>query len=66
MEKFIEDPRHIEIKLLEIVKEKPVTYLKRLFGTKETSEIGEETPSPFATDELRESMGQLLYKLQKL
>lgn len=59
MEKFIEDPRHIEIQIVGDsfgnachLSERDCSIQRR------HQKLAEETPSPFMTDELREKMGE--------
>jgi len=63
MEKFIEDPRHIEIQVAGDqfgnachLSERDCSVQRR------HQKLVEETPSPFMTDELREAMGQAAIK----
>jgi acetyl-CoA carboxylase biotin carboxylase subunit len=50
--KLIEEPRHIEISLVETLWK--ACYLsERLFRSTSSPKLTEETPSPFMTDELR-------------
>ena len=59
MEKFIEDPRHIEIQIIGDSKGKACHLSERDCSVQRRHQkLVEETPSPFMTDELRESMGQ--------
>ena len=58
MEKFIEDPRHIEIQIIGDSKGKACHLSERDCSVQRRHQkLVEETPSPFMTDELRESMG---------
>lgn len=63
MEKFIEDPRHIEIQIVGDqfgtvchLSERDCSIQRR------HQKLMEETPSPFMTDELREQMGEAAIK----
>lgn len=59
MEKFIEEPRHIEIQIAGDVKGKACHMSERDCSIQRRHQkLVEETPSPFMTDELREKMGQ--------
>ena len=67
MEKFIEDPRHIEIQIAGDqfgnachLSERDCSIQRR------HQKLVEETPSPFMTDDLRKKMGKLLKKRPKL
>ncbi len=58
MEKFIEDPRHIEIQIAGDSNGKACHLSERDCSIQRRHQkLTEETPSPFMTDELRESMG---------
>lgn len=66
MEKFIEDPRHIEIQIAGDqygnachLSERDCSIQRR------HQKLVEETPSPFMTDELREKMGEAAIKATK-
>ena len=66
MEKFIEDPRHIEIQIAGDqfgnachLSERDCSIQRR------HQKLVEETPSPFMTDELREAMGVAAIKATK-
>ncbi len=66
MEKFIEEPRHIEIQIAGDqygnvchLSERDCSIQRR------HQKLVEETPSPFMTDELREAMGQAAIKAAK-
>jgi acetyl-CoA carboxylase biotin carboxylase subunit len=66
MEKFIEEPRHIEIQIAGDqlgnachLSERDCSIQRR------HQKLVEETPSPFMTDELREAMGQAAIKATK-
>ena len=59
MEKFIEEPRHIEIQIAGDVNGKACHLSERDCSIQRRHQkLVEETPSPFMTDELREKMGQ--------
>jgi acetyl-CoA carboxylase biotin carboxylase subunit len=59
MEKFIEEPRHIEIQIAGDKKGKACHMSERDCSIQRRHQkLVEETPSPFMTDELREKMGQ--------
>jgi acetyl-CoA carboxylase, biotin carboxylase subunit len=59
MEKFIEDPRHIEIQIVGDSSGKACHLSERDCSVQRRHQkLVEETPSPFMTDELREAMGQ--------
>lgn len=59
MEKFIEDPRHIEIQIACDQNGKACHLSERDCSIQRRHQkLVEETPSPFMTDELREQMGQ--------
>ena len=59
MEKFIEEPRHIEIQIASDQKGKACHLSERDCSIQRRHQkLVEETPSPFMTDELREKMGQ--------
>ena len=59
MEKFIEEPRHIEIQVASDQKGKACHLSERDCSIQRRHQkLVEETPSPFMTDELREKMGQ--------
>ena len=58
MEKFIEDPRHIEIQIIGDSTGKACHLSERDCSIQRRHQkLVEETPSPFMTDELREAMG---------
>ncbi len=66
MEKFIEDPRHIEIQIIgdqygaaAHLSERDCSVQRR------HQKLVEETPSPFMTDELRTAMGEAAVKAAK-
>jgi acetyl-CoA carboxylase biotin carboxylase subunit len=59
MEKFIEEPRHIEIQIASDQTGKACHLSERDCSIQRRHQkLVEETPSPFMTDELREQMGQ--------
>lgn len=59
MEKFIEDPRHIEIQIIGDSNGNACHLSERDCSVQRRHQkLVEETPSPFMTDELREAMGQ--------
>lgn len=59
MEKFIEEPRHIEIQIAGDKKGKACHMSERDCSIQRRHQkLVEETPSPYMTDELREKMGQ--------
>lgn len=59
MEKFVEDPRHIEIQIAGDQYGKACHLSERDCSIQRRHQkLVEETPSPFMTDELREKMGQ--------
>ena len=59
MEKFIEDPRHIEIQIIGDSSGKACHLSERDCSIQRRHQkLVEETPSPFMTDELREAMGK--------
>ena len=63
MEKFIEDPRHIEIQIIGDSNGKACHLSERDCSVQRRHQkLVEETPSPFMTDELREKMGQAAVK----
>ena len=63
MEKFIEDPRHIEIQIIGDSNGKACHLSERDCSVQRRHQkLVEETPSPFMTDELREQMGQAAVK----
>lgn len=66
IEKFVEDPRHIEIQIagdqygtVAHLSERDCSIQRRM------QKLVEESPSPFADDELREKMGQAAIKAAK-
>ncbi|MCB0760633.1 MAG: acetyl-CoA carboxylase biotin carboxylase subunit [Flavobacteriales bacterium] len=59
MEKFIEEPRHIEIQIAGDQRGKACHLSERDCSIQRRHQkLVEETPSPYMTDELREQMGQ--------
>jgi acetyl-CoA carboxylase biotin carboxylase subunit len=63
MEKFIEEPRHIEIQIAGDQYGKACHLSERDCSIQRRHQkLVEETPSPFMTDELREQMGQAAIK----
>ena len=63
MEKFIEDPRHIEIQIIGDSSGKACHLSERDCSVQRRHQkLVEETPSPFMTDELREAMGKAAVK----
>lgn len=63
MEKFIEEPRHIEIQIAGDQSGKACHLSERDCSIQRRHQkLVEETPSPFMTDELREQMGQAAIK----
>ena len=63
MEKFIEDPRHIEIQIIGDSNGKACHLSERDCSVQRRHQkLVEETPSPFMTDELREAMGKAAVK----
>ena len=63
MEKFIEDPRHIEIQIIGDSTGKACHLSERDCSIQRRHQkLVEETPSPFMTDELREAMGKAAVK----
>jgi len=63
MEKFIEDPRHIEIQIIGDSRGKACHLSERDCSVQRRHQkLVEETPSPFMTDSLREEMGQAAVK----
>ena len=63
MEKFIEDPRHIEIQIIGDSTGKACHLSERDCSVQRRHQkLVEETPSPFMTDELREAMGKAAVK----
>ncbi|MBM3160540.1 MAG: acetyl-CoA carboxylase biotin carboxylase subunit [Bacteroidetes bacterium] len=66
MEKFIEEPRHIEIQIAGDQYENACHLSERDCSIQRRHQkLVEETPSPFMTDELREKMGQAAIKAAK-
>ena len=63
MEKFIEDPRHIEIQIIGDKTGKACHLSERDCSIQRRHQkLAEETPSPFMTDRLREEMGTAAIK----
>lgn len=63
LEKFIEDPRHIEIQIVGDQSGKACHLSERDCSIQRRHQkLLEETPSPFMTDELREKMGDAAVK----
>ena len=63
MEKFIEDPRHIEIQIIGDKTGKACHLSERDCSIQRRHQkLTEETPSPFMTDDLRERMGEAAVK----
>ncbi|MCG8341120.1 MAG: acetyl-CoA carboxylase biotin carboxylase subunit [Cytophagales bacterium] len=63
LEKFIEDPRHIEIQIIGDQTGKACHLSERDCSIQRRHQkLIEETPSPFITEELREKMGQAAIK----
>ena len=63
MEKFIEDPRHIEIQIIGDKRGKACHLSERDCSIQRRHQkLAEETPSPFMTDKLREEMGTAAIK----
>lgn len=63
MEKFIEDPRHIEIQIIGDQKGRAAHLSERDCSIQRRHQkLMEETPSPFMTEELREAMGKAAIK----
>ena len=59
MEKFIEDPRHIEIQIIGDYKGKAAHLSERDCSIQRRHQkLAEETPSPFMTKKLRKEMGE--------
>ena len=59
LEKFVEEPRHIEIQIVGDSTGKACHLSERDCSVQRRHQkLAEETPSPFMTDELREKMGQ--------
>jgi acetyl-CoA carboxylase biotin carboxylase subunit len=66
MEKFIEEPRHIEIQIAGDMYGNACHLSERDCSIQRRHQkLVEETPSPFMTDELRERMGQAAIKAAK-
>ena len=67
LEKFIEDPRHIEIQIIGDSYGKACHLSERDCSIQRRHQkLIEETPSPFMTKPLRKSMVKLLLKLLNL
>ncbi|WP_215226210.1 acetyl-CoA carboxylase biotin carboxylase subunit [Echinicola shivajiensis] len=63
LEKFVEEPRHIEIQVVGDSKGKACHLSERDCSIQRRHQkLVEETPSPFITDELREAMGTAAIK----
>ncbi|MGY8986932.1 MAG: acetyl-CoA carboxylase biotin carboxylase subunit [Flavobacteriales bacterium] len=63
MEKFIEDPRHIEIQIIGDYKGKAAHLSERDCSIQRRHQkLAEETPSPFMTNKLRKEMGEAAIK----
>jgi len=63
MEKFIEDPRHIEIQIISDCKGKAAHLSERDCSIQRRHQkLAEETPSPFMTNKLRKDMGEAAIK----
>ncbi|WP_186754653.1 acetyl-CoA carboxylase biotin carboxylase subunit [Echinicola salinicaeni] len=63
LEKFVEEPRHIEIQVVGDSKGKACHLSERDCSIQRRHQkLVEETPSPFITDELREAMGNAAIK----
>ena len=63
MEKFVEEPRHIEIQIASDQRGKACHLSERDCSIQRRHQkLVEETPSPFMTDELREKMGTAAIK----
>ena len=63
MEKFIEDPRHIEIQIIGDETGKAAHLSERDCSIQRRHQkLAEETPSPFMTDKLRKKMGEAAIK----
>ena len=66
LEKFIEEPRHIEIQILGDQHGNAIHLSERDCSIQRRHQkLVEETPSPFMTDELREAMGDAAVKAAK-
>ena len=66
MEKFIEDPRHIEIQIIGDQKGKAAHLSERDCSIQRRHQkLAEETPSPFMTEKLRNEMGEAAIKAAK-
>lgn len=63
LEKFVEEPRHIEIQIIGDSRGKACHLSERDCSIQRRHQkLVEETPSPFITDDLREKMGQAAIK----
>ena len=63
MEKFVEEPRHIEIQIIGDQQGKVIHLSERDCSIQRRHQkLVEECPSPFMTDELREAMGKAAIK----
>ena len=63
MEKFIEDPRHIEIQIIGDYRGKASHLSERDCSIQRRHQkLTEETPSPFMTNKLRKEMGDVAIK----
>ena len=63
MEKFIEDPRHIEIQIISDCKGRAAHLSERDCSIQRRHQkLAEETPSPFMTKKLRTDMGEAAIK----
>ncbi|WP_439483408.1 acetyl-CoA carboxylase biotin carboxylase subunit [Cyclobacterium plantarum] len=63
LEKFVEEPRHIEIQIIGDSRGKACHLSERDCSIQRRHQkLVEETPSPFITDELREKMGKAAIK----
>jgi acetyl-CoA carboxylase, biotin carboxylase subunit len=66
LEKFIEDPRHIEIQIVGDQHGNVIHLSERDCSIQRRNQkLVEESPSPFMTDELREKMGEAAIKAGK-
>jgi len=67
MEKFVEEPRHIEIQIAGDQYGKACHLSERDCSIQRRHQkLVEETPSPFMTEELREKMGQAAIRAKRL
>ena len=62
LEKFVEEPRHIEIQIIGDSSGRACHLSERDCSIQRRHKLVEETPSPFITDELREKMGTAAIK----